>query len=171
MACFWCSFADSECAFCAGCQLRLRMLRSGMMHRGCGRAVRTLRSFCEDRAAPVAPVLYFLCAKQMRPIVIWWPAFWCSFADSDCAFCAGCRLRLRMARSGMMHRGCGRPVRTLRTFCGDRAAPMAPALHFLCAKQMTPIVVWWPAFGAPLLIRIALSALDASCDCAWHDQA
>ena len=35
---------------------------------------------------------------------------------------------------------------------------------------MTPII-WWPAFGAPLLIRIALSALDASCDCACYDQA
>ena len=63
--------------------------------------------------------------------------FWCSFADSDCAFCAGCQLRLRMPRSGMMHRGCGRPVRTLRTFCDDRAAPLAPVLHFLCAKEMT----------------------------------
>ena len=71
----------------------------------------------------------------------------------------------------MMHRGCGRPVRTLRTFFDDRAAPVAPALDFLCAKQMTPVVIWWPAFGAPLLIRIALSALDASCDCAWYDQA
>ena len=68
----------------------------------------------------------------------------------------------------MMHRGCGRPVRTLRTFCDDRAAPAAPVLHFLCAKEMTPIS-WWPASGAPLLIRIALSALAASC--AWHDQA
>ena len=67
--------------------------------------------------------------------------FWCSFADSDCAFCAGCQLRLRMLRSGMMHRGCGRPVRTLRTFCDDRAAPMAPVLHFLCAKEMTPIML------------------------------
>ena len=27
------------------------------------------------------------------------------------------------------------------------------------------------AFGAPLLIRIAVSALDASCDCACFDQA
>ena len=70
----------------------------------------------------------------------------------------------------MTHRGCGRAVRTLRTFCDDRAAPMAPALHFLCAKEMTP-VIWWLAFGAPLLIRSALSALDASCDGAWHDQA
>ena len=98
--------------------------------------------------------------------------FWCSFADSDCAFCAGCcQLRLRMLRSGMMHRGCSRPVRTLRTFSYDRAAPMAPALYFLCAKEMTPII-WWPAFGAPLLVRVALSALDdASCDCAWHNQA
>ena len=69
-----------------------------------------------------------------------------------------------------MHRGCGRPVRTLRTFCGDRAAPVAPDLYFLCAKEMTP-VIWWLAFGAPLLIRSALSALDASCDGAWHDQA
>ena len=69
-----------------------------------------------------------------------------------------------------MHRGCGRPVRTLRTFCGDRAASMAAVLHFLCAKQMTP-TIWWPASGAPLLIRIALSALDASCDCACYDQA
>ena len=70
----------------------------------------------------------------------------------------------------MMHRGCGRPVRTLRTFCDDRAAPVAPVLYFLCAKEMRPIMMC-PAFGAPLLIRIALSALDASCDCAWHDQA
>ena len=95
--------------------------------------------------------------------------FWCSFADSECAFCAGYQLRLRTARPGIMHRGCGRPVRTLRTFSYDRAAPVAPVLHFLCAKEMTPIM--WPAFGAPLLVRIALSALDASCDCAWHDQA
>ena len=71
----------------------------------------------------------------------------------------------------MMHRGCGRPVRTLRTFCDDRAAPSAPALCFLCAKQMTPIVIIWLAFGAPLLIRSALSALDAGCDCACYDQA
>ena len=71
----------------------------------------------------------------------------------------------------MMRRGCGRPVRTLRTFLYDRAAPIAPVLHFVCAKQMTPIVIWWPACGAPLLIRIALSALDASCDCACYDQA
>ena len=42
-----------------------------MMHRGCGRAVRTLGAFCDDRAAPVAPALYFLCAKEMTPIVIW----------------------------------------------------------------------------------------------------
>ena len=75
-----------------------------------------------------------------------------------------------MVRSGMMHRGCGRAVRTLRPFSDDRAAPIAPGLYFLCAKEMTPIMMW-PAFGAPLLIRIALSALDASCDCAWHDQA
>ena len=61
----------------------------------------------------------------------------------------------------MMRRGCGRPVRTLRTFCDDRAAPVAPVWYFLCAKEMRPIM--WPAFGAPLLIRIALSALDASC--------
>ena len=141
-ACFWCSFADSDCAFCAGCQLRLRMLRSGMMHRGCGRPVRTLRTFCDDRAAPMAPALYFLCAKQMRPII--WACFWCSFADSDCAFCAGCQLRLRMLRSGIMHRGCGRPVRTRRTFCCDWAAPVAPALYFLCAKQMTPVIMWPP---------------------------
>ena len=100
-----------------------------------------------------------------------WACFWCSFAGSECAFCAGCQLRLRMLRSGMMHRGCGRPVRTLRSFCDDRAAPSAPVLYFLCAKQRTPIVIWGPAFGAPLLIRIALSALDASCDCACYDQA
>ena len=144
--------ADSECAFCAGCQLRLRMLRSGMMHRGCGRPVRTLRTFSYDRAAPVAPVLYFLCAKQMTSISRVYPliykmtpimlaCFWCSFAVAECAFCAGCQLRLRMARAGMMHRGCGRPVRTLRTFSDDRAAPSAPAWHFWCAKQMTPIIM------------------------------
>ena len=43
---------------------------------------------------------------------------------------------------------------------------------YLCTPlntEMTPIM--WPAFGAPLLIRIALSALDASCDCACCDQA
>ena len=129
VACFWCSFADSECAFCAGHQLRLRMLRTGMMQRGCGRPVRTLRTFSYNRAAPSAPVLYspvlcFLCAKEMTPII------WCSFADSERAFCAGCQLRLRMLRSGMTHRGCGRPVRTLRTFSYDRAAPMAPVLCF-----------------------------------------
>ena len=62
-------------------------------------------------------------------------------------------------------------MRTLRTFSDDRAAPMAPVLYFLCAKEMTPIVIWWPAFGARLLIRIALSALDASCGCARYDQA
>ena len=62
-------------------------------------------------------------------------------------------------------------MRTLRTFCDARAAPTAPALYFVCAKEMTPIIMW-PAFGAPLLIRIALSALDdASCDCACYDQA
>ena len=61
-------------------------------------------------------------------------------------------------------------MRTLRTFSDDRAAPMAPALCFLCAKEMTPIVIW-VAFGAPLLIRIALSALDAGCGCARYDQA
>ena len=66
----------------------------------------------------------------------------------------------------MMHRGCGRPVRTLRTFSCDRAAPVAPVLYFLCAKQMTPIIWWGLLFGAPLLIRSALSALDASCDSA-----
>ena len=70
-----------------------------------------------------------------------------------------------------MHRGCGRAVRTLRTFCDDRAAPSAPLLYFLCAKQMTPIIIMQPAFGAPLLIRSALSALDdASCDCTCYDQ-
>ena len=63
-------------------------------------------------------------------------------------------------------------MRTLRTFCDDRAAATAPALHFLCAKEMTPIIMW-TAFGAPpLLIRVALSALDgASCDRACYDQA
>ena len=72
----------------------------------------------------------------------------------------------------MMHRGCGRPVRTSRTFSDDvRAAPIGPVVYFLCAKEMRPIIIWWPAFGAPLLIRIALSALDASCDCACYDQA
>ena len=70
----------------------------------------------------------------------------------------------------MMHRGRGRPVRTLHAFCDDQAAPMAPVLYFLCAKEMTPIT-WWPSCGAPLLIRSALSALDASCDCACYDQA
>ena len=70
----------------------------------------------------------------------------------------------------MMHRGCGRPVRTLRTFSYDRAAPSAPVVYFLCAKQNDTDYLG-PAFGAPLLIRSALSALDASCDCACCDQA
>ena len=170
MACFWCSFADSDCAFGAGCQLRLRMARSGMMHRGCGRPVRTSRTHWYHRAAPMAPVLHFFVCEANDTDYDYVACFWCSFADSDCAFGAGRQLRLRMVRSGMMHRGCGRPVRTLHTFSYDRAAPSAPVLCFLCAKQMTPIVMW-PAFGARLLIRIALSALDASCDCAWHDQA
>ena len=69
-----------------------------------------------------------------------------------------------------MHRGCGRPVRTLRTFCDDRAAPSAPVLYFLvCEANDTDYL--GPAFGAPLLIRVALSALAASCDCACYDQA
>ena len=109
----------------------------------------------------------FCVRSKMTPII--WGLLLVLLADSECAFCAGCQLRLRMLRSGMMLRGCGRPVRTLRTFLHDRAAPMAPALCFLCAKQMTPIM--WPAFGAPLLIQIALSVLDASCDCACYDQA
>ena len=72
----------------------------------------------------------------------------------------------------MMHRGCGRPVRTLRTFSDDRAAASAPVLHFLCAKQMNDTDYDVACFfGAPLLIRSALSALDASCDCACYDQA
>ena len=42
---------------------------------------------------------------------------------------------------------------------------------FVCEANVTPIIMW-PAFGAPLLIRSALSALDdASCDCACYDQA
>ena len=53
----------------------------------------------------------------------------------------------------------------------NRAAPSAPGLYFLCAKQMTPMIIWLAAFGAALLIRSALSALDASCDCACYDQA
>ena len=118
----------------------------------------------------MAPVLYFLCAKEMTPIVIWWPAFDAPLLIRIALSALRCQLRLRMLRSGMMQRGCGRPVRTLGTFSYDRAAPMAPVLYFLCAKEMTPIMMW-PAFGAPLLIRIALSALGASCDCACHDQA
>ena len=74
--------------------------------------------------------------------------FVCEGNEADCylgpAFGAPLLIRIalsaldamRMARSGMMHRGCGRPVRTLRTFCDDRAAPTTPALHFLCAKEM-----------------------------------
>ena len=40
---------------------------------------------------------------------------------------------------------------------------------FVCEGNETDYV--GPAFGAPLLIRSALSALDASCDCACYDQA
>ena len=90
VACFWCSFADSGCAFCAGCQLRLRMPRSGMMHRGCGRPVRTSRTFCDDRAAPMAPALQialFVCEGSDTGDYL--DCFWCSFADSGCAFCDG----------------------------------------------------------------------------------
>ena len=139
--------------------------------------MRTLRTFSHDRAAAVAPVLYFLCAKEMTPIIMW-PAFGAPLlirialsalgASCDCA----CYDQYIYIYICMMHRGCGRPVRTLRTVCDDRAAPVAPVLYVLCAKEMTPIIIiWWAAFGAPLLIRSALSALDASCDCAWHDQA
>ena len=63
-------------------------------------------------------------------------------------------------------------MRTLRAFCDDRAAPMAPDLYFLCAKSTTNDTDYLgPAFGAPLLIRVAVSALDASCGCACYDQA
>ena len=48
-----------------------------------------------------------------------------------------------------VHRGCGRAVRTLRPFSDDRAAPSAPDLHFLCAKEMTPII--WLAYPWVLL--------------------
>ena len=41
---------------------------------------------------------------------------------------------------------------------------------FVCEANDTDYLVAWPAFGAPLLIRSALSALDASCDCACCDQ-
>ena len=111
-----------------------------MMHRGCGRPVRTLRTFCYDRAALLAPAfVLFVCEGNDTDYLV--ACFWCSFADSDCAFCAaGCQLRLRMVRSDMVHRGCGRPVRTLCTFFDDRAAPSAPVLHFLCAKEMTPVI-------------------------------
>ena len=45
------------------------------VHRGCGRAVRTLRTFSYDRAAPSAPVLCFLCAKQINETDYLGPAF------------------------------------------------------------------------------------------------
>ena len=41
---------------------------------------------------------------------------------------------------------------------------------FVCEANDTDYLVAC-FFGAPLLIRIALSALDASCDCACYDQA
>ena len=61
----------------------------------------------------------------------------------------GCQLRLRMARSGLMHWGCGRPVRTLRTFCDGRAAPSAPVLHFLCTPiSACYVACFWCSFAA-----------------------
>ena len=142
-----------------------------MMHRGCGRPVRTLRTFSYDRAAPLAPVSYFLCAKEMTPIM-------CGLLFD------GAPLLIRIALSALDDASCdcacydqascieaaARPVRTLRTFSYDRAAPSAPVLYFLCAKQMTPIM-WGLLLVLLLLIRSALSALDASCDCACYDQA
>ena len=41
----------------------------------------------------------------------------------------------------------------------------------LCVCEANDTDYLGPAFGAPLLIRSALSALDASCDCACCDQA
>ena len=81
----------------------------------------------------------FLCAKEMTPII--WGLLLVLLADSECAFCAGCQLPLRMLRSGMMHRGCGRPVRTLRTFCDDRAAPCGTCFAlFVCEANDTDYV-------------------------------
>ena len=65
---------------------------------------RSLLPFTDVAVTPIAPALCFLCAKQMTPIMIV-ACFWCSFADSECAFCAGRQLRLRMLRSGMMQHG------------------------------------------------------------------
>ena len=63
----------------------------------------------------MAPVLYFVCAKEMTPIS--WPAFGAPLLIRIALSALGARqLRLRMLRSGIVHRGCGRPVRTLRTF-------------------------------------------------------
>ena len=117
----------------------------------------------------MAPALHFLCAKEMRPI-IWWPAFGApllirialSALDASC----DCACYDQASCIGAADGPCARCAPTGI----HRAAPMAPVLYFLCAKEMRPII-WWPAFGAPLLIRVALSALDASCGCAWHDQA
>ena len=41
----------------------------------------------------------------------------------------------------------------------------------VCEGNDTDYNIIRAAFGAPLLIRIAVSALDASCDCACYDQA
>ena len=88
-------------------------------------------------------VMLYLCTPlntQMTPI-IWWPAFGAPpllIRSALSALDASCDCTCY--DQPMMHRGCGRAVRTLRTFCDDRAAPSAPALYFLFAKQMTPII-------------------------------
>ena len=139
VACFWCSFADSDCAFCAA--MPAATAHATIRHDASG--LRTARAhvghlFLRSGGSCGTCVVLFVCEGNDTDYLV--ACFWCSFADADCAVCAGCQLRLRMIRAGMMHRGCGRPVRTLRSFCDDRAAPMAPVLCFLCAKEMTPII-------------------------------
>ena len=141
------------------------------MHRGCGRPVRTLRTFLYDRAAPSAPCFVL---------------FVCEANDTDCLFgpAFGAPLLIRSALSALSA-SCGCTCYDQPSCIGAAGGPCArcaPAgaigrllAHLCCTfvceanEKMTPIM--WPAFGAPLLIRSALSALDASCDCTWHDQA
>ena len=117
----------------------------------------------------MAPVLYFLCAKQMTPI-IWWPAYGAPLLirSALCALDASCDCACYDQASCIG--AAGGPRARCAPFLTIGRLPWHLFCAFVCAKEMTPIIIE-PAFGAPLLIRIALSALDASCDCACYDQA
>ena len=139
-----------------------------MMHRGWGRPVRTLRTFCDDRAAPkrtcfvlfvceandtdyVGLLLVLLCWFGVR-FLRWMPA---ATAHGTTRHDAS---GLRAARAHVAH-----------LFARSGGSDGTCFVLFVCEGNDPDYVA--SAFGAPLLIRIALSALDASCDCACCDQA